>query len=446
MSLLFPHQQPLSAVHRFGIGALTAVVAVALLLPGVLARGIVFHPRGKEVVLAPFAWGLFAVVFLFFFFGGQIRLLLKIPGAQGTERTQLAAIVGSVIVAGLFGMFYNLLLPSPFFHDFRYIWTGPLFAFFFAVVITYAVFRYKLFNPRAAVAELLVFTLLLILLLRVMLGGEPNERWIEGSILAAVSVVGVLLVRSVNSEIRQREVIERQKEAIERASAEKSEFMSFASHEIRNPVTAIRGYASLILEGDVGPVSPPVRETVAKISTLGDEVLALISQFLTKSKAELGQIAYETVEFDLAEVTRELAEGMRTHAEQKGLALRIRVHPGQHLLVRADITKVKEAIRNVIDNAIKYTRTGSVTVSATGFGNEAQVAVADTGVGIAPDAMPNLFKKFSRADSQNVNRHGSGIGLYLAKMFLEAQGGRVWAKSGGKDKGSTFYIELRMLR
>jgi signal transduction histidine kinase len=250
----------------------------------------------------------------------------------------------------------------------------------------------------------------------------------------------------VNSEIRQREVIERQKEEIERASAEKSEFMSFASHEIRNPVTGIRGYASLILEGDVGPVSPPVRETVAKISALGDDVLGLISQFLTKSKAELGQIAYESIEFDLAEVTRELADGMRAHAEQKGLALRGRTEPGLRLPVRADITKIKEAVRNVIDNAIKYTRTGSVTVSMTRVGDKAQIAVADTGVGIAPDAMPHLFKKFSRADAQQVNRQGSGIGLYLAKVFLEAQGGRLWAESEGQEKGSTFYIELPMVR
>jgi hypothetical protein len=184
-SILFPHPQPFSSAHRFGTMALTAVVAIILLLPGVLARGIVFHPWGKEVVLAPIAWSLFAVVFLFFFLGGQLRLLLKIPEAKGTERTQLIAIVGSVIVAGLFGMFYNLLLPSPLFHDFRYIWTGPLFTFFFAVVITYAVFRYKLFNPRAAVAELLVFTLLLILLVRVMLGGAANGRLIDGSRFAA---------------------------------------------------------------------------------------------------------------------------------------------------------------------------------------------------------------------------------------------------------------------
>src|SRR5713226_8138526 len=221
-AILFPHSEPPSFTHRVGTVVVAGFVAIVLILPGVLARGIVFHPWGKEVTLEPFAWCLFAIVFLFFFLGGQVRLLLKIQNAQGTERTQIVIIAAAVIAAGLFGMFYNLLLPSPLLQDFRYIWTGPIFTFLFAVVITYSIFRYKLFNPKAAVAELLVFTLMLLLLIRVMLASVPYERWIDGSLLAAVAIVGALLIRSVNSEIRQREVIQQQKEEIERASAEKS--------------------------------------------------------------------------------------------------------------------------------------------------------------------------------------------------------------------------------
>ena len=130
-----------------------------------------------------------------------------------------------------------------------------------------------------------------------------------------------LLIRSVNGEIRQREIIEKQKEEIERASEEKSEFMSFASHEIRNPITAVRGYASLILEGDMGPISPQVRQTAGKILAIGDEVLTLISQFLDKSKLELGKITYEHTTFDLAALAREVGGAMRATAEAKGLRL-----------------------------------------------------------------------------------------------------------------------------
>jgi signal transduction histidine kinase len=246
------------------------------------------------VILNPLGWSVFAAVFLFLFVGGQVRLLIKVPLARGAERTQLVVIATTVIIVGICGMFFNLLLPSPFLEDFRYIWTGPLFTFVFAAVMTYAIFRYRLFNARAAVSELLVFALVLVLFIRVLLAGSFGERWLDASVLAVASVLGALLIGSVNRDIRQRELIEKQKEAIERASAEKSEFMSFASHEIRNPVTAIRGYASLMLEGNMGALDPTVRDTIGKISTLSEDVLKLIARYLAKSKAELGQLSGRT--------------------------------------------------------------------------------------------------------------------------------------------------------
>jgi signal transduction histidine kinase len=185
-----------------------------------------------------------------------------------------------------------------------------------------------------------------------------------------------------------------------------------------------------------------VREFVGKISTSGEEVLALIAQFLSKSKMELGQIIYDPVNFDLAAVTREIAEGMARHAEHRGLAFNIGIGEDARLPVRADINKVKEAIRNIVDNAIKYTRAGSVTVAAGLHDGKVRVSVTDTGAGIAPEAVSQLFKKFSRADAQRANLQGSGIGLYLAGTFIEAQGGSISAFSEGQGKGSVFTIEL----
>jgi signal transduction histidine kinase len=310
------------------------------------------------------------------------------------------------------------------------------------VVITYAIFRYKLFNPRAAVSELLVFALVLVLLVRVLLAGSFGGWWLDISVLAAASALGALLIGSVNKEIRQREVIEAQKDAIERASAEKSEFMSFASHEIRNPVTGIRGYASLLLEGSAGSLDLNARQTVEKISTLSEDVLQLITQYLAKSKIELGQLTYQSVPFDLAAIAREVTDAARPQAERKGLQLRVNGVDGVELPVHADLSKIKEAVRNVIDNAIKYTPAGSVTVSVERHGGVARIRVTDTGIGIAPDTLSRLFSKFSRADVRGANPGGSGIGLYLAKVFVEAQGGTIRAESPGEGNGSTFIIEL----
>jgi signal transduction histidine kinase len=440
-SVIFPIPVRIGAAHRLATYGIAVGVTVLLLLPGALAEAIVFEPWGKQVILEPIGWSIFAAAFLFFFVGGQVGLLLKIPSTAGTVRTQLIVVASTVIIVGLCGMFFNLLLPSPFFEDFQYIWTGPLFTFLFAVVMTYAIFRYKLFNARAAMSELLVFALVLVLLIRALLAGSFGEWWLDTSILAAACVLGALLIASVDKEIRQRETIEAQKDAIERASAEKSEFMSFASHEIRNPVTAIRGYASLMLEGSAGALDEEARRTAKKISALSDDVLGLINDFLSKSKAELGQITYRPELFDLGKLAIDIAGTMRPEVEKRDLVLRFNGE-GTELPVRSDLAKIKEVMRNIIDNAIKYTPAGSITVSLDKHGGFARVGVTDTGVGISPENLPRLFAKFSRADSHGENSGGSGLGLYLAKTFVEAQGGTIRAESAGEGNGSTFVIEL----
>ncbi|MBV9456939.1 MAG: ATP-binding protein [Bradyrhizobium sp.] len=107
---------------------------------------------------------------------------------------------------------------------------------------------------------------------------------------------------------------------------------------------------------------------------------------------------------------------------------------------------MKEVLRNIVDNAIKYTAHGSVTISAERAADRVRVTISDTGAGIAPEVLPHLFQKFSRADAAKANLLGSGIGLYLARVFVEAQGGRIWAESEGPNNGSTFNVELAAAR
>jgi len=112
------------------------------------------------------------------------------------------------------------------------------------------------------------------------------------------------------------------------------------------------------------------------------------------------------------------------------------------LLGEADEPKLREVIGNLVDNSIKYTKAGGITLEIEKRNGMARVIVADTGVGIAHETTPHLFKKFSRADAQKMNLRGTGLGLFLAKTFIEGMGGKIWAESDGLDKGSRFIIEL----
>jgi signal transduction histidine kinase len=107
-----------------------------------------------------------------------------------------------------------------------------------------------------------------------------------------------------------------------------------------------------------------------------------------------------------------------------------------------DQGKVKEVLGNLIDNSLKYTRQGSITVSVQREGERVRAIVKDTGVGIPADVLPKLFQKFGRADAQKANLLGTGLGLYIARVFIEGMGGRVWAESEGAGKGARFIVEL----
>jgi signal transduction histidine kinase len=172
-------------------------------------------------------------------------------------------------------------------------------------------------------------------------------------------------------------------------------------------------------------------------------VIALLSQYLNKSKIELGQLQYVFVKVDVIQLVNEILTTFQVHAEQKGLYLTKVLPTHEKFFINADQGKIKEVVTNLIDNSIKYTLKGSVTLSVEKHDSIIRIKVEDTGMGIPEDTMRILFREFSRADIQKVNILGTGLGLYLAKIFVDAHGGRIWAESEGKDKGSQFYVELK---
>lgn len=319
--------------------------------------------------------------------------------------------------------------------DYRFELYGLFGIAAFVGILAYLIVKYEAFNIKLVAAQALVVTLVVLIGSQFSFIQNPINLTLTGVTLVLVSVFGYFLIKSVKREIRQRE-------QIEQLSNEKSEFMSFASHEIRNPITAMRGLASLIYDGTAGAVSKEVRESAEKIMVTGNEVLSLISEFLDKSKIELGQIAYHMEVFDVGGVLSMLADGFKPNAELKGLTIKKNIDLSQQLSINADKAKLNEVIGNIIDNSIKYTKTGSITVGVEKRGARVLIEVSDTGAGISKETIEKLFKKFSRADAAKANLRGTGLGLYLAKNFVEGMNGRIWVESEGEGKGSRFFVEF----
>ncbi len=198
----------------------------------------------------------------------------------------------------------------------------------------------------------------------------------------------------------------------------------------------------MIVDGTIQGVNADTKDAAQKILVAGHDVLNIIATYLSKSKMELGQIKYDSATFDLGEAVALIADGYVPHAEVKGLTFSHNIDTSHKFMMSGDQGKVKEVIGNLIDNSLKYTKQGGITVSVERHGPFVRAVISDTGVGIPQETIPHLFKKFARADAQKVNILGTGVGLYLAKIFIEAQGGRIWAESDGEGKGSRFIIEF----
>ena len=271
------------------------------------------------------------------------------------------------------------------------------------------------------------------------------------ALLLLTVVVGIFLIRSVRKEIQVREKIEKIAAELESANVrlkeldqQKSEFISLASHQLRGPLTAIKGYSSMVLEGDFGAITDTVKDAVAKILKSTSDLVVLVGDYLDVSRIEQGRMQYTFERFDLAEEVETVITELRPTIEEAHLTISYDVDKNVNYNVDADRGKIKQVIGNILDNSIKYTPHGGVHVWLTRkVDNKILITISDTGVGIKPEVLPNLFEKFSRApDASRTNIIGTGLGLYIAKKMVEANKGRVWAESAGENKGASFFIEL----
>jgi len=444
-SLVFPDGQRLSRRHQVVVIEGTVVLCLALLMPGFLTGPVIHHSWGREVELDTLPYLVFAASFFVLFVGGQVRLWWKFAKAAGMVRRQLLAIGASVTPVGLLGMYYNLVLISPFLHDFRYIWTGPVFTSIFAVVITYSVFRYQLFSAKAIVAEILVFALWLFVFVRMLLAEVSGERIANAVLLAVAIPVGVLLLRSVKLEVRARESLALANSRLKELDRAKTEFLSIATHQLRSPITVIRGYAENLKDGTYGALTADAAMAAERIADSGRSLATVIEDYLDVSRIELGHMKYDFRIGDLKKIIHRVVEELAPAAKSAKLALSFAATGDEPYLATLDAGKIAQVAFNLIDNAIKYTPTGSIEVRLTHKfpAGPLLFSVRDTGIGIAQATLPRLFQKFSRAENANrTNATGTGLGLYVAAQLVSAHGGRIWAESLGPGQGTTFFVEI----
>jgi signal transduction histidine kinase/CheY-like chemotaxis protein len=224
---------------------------------------------------------------------------------------------------------------------------------------------------------------------------------------------------------------------LETASRAKSDFLANMSHELRTPLNAIIGFSEVLLEQMFGPLNAKQAEYLGDIVTSGRHLLLLINDTLDLSKIEAGKMELELATFALPAVLEDGVTMVREQAARHGIECSVDAGPGLDE-VEADERKVKQVVFNLLSNAVKFTPDGGrVEVRAHRMGDQAEVAVADTGVGIDPADRERIFQEFQQAGQQE----GSGLGLPLARSLVALHGGRLWVESE-PGSGSTFTFTL----
>ena len=434
--------------YKFLLLPSVGLVSVVTLLPITFQRILEFSFE-QDIIVIENGPGIavFGAAVGLLIFGAIFLFVKKLFASKDAQFKQMRLVLIGFITTFFLHLVFNFIFPA-ILENTNYIQFGALYTFPFIALTAYAIVRHKLFDIRAISIGIITFFLAVVTITGVVFAESLSILIFNASEFILVIIFSIWLIRSVTREVKQKEEIEKlaaklksANERLKELDQQKSEFLSIASHQLRSPMTAICGYISLILDKEFGAYPEKLRDPLERIDESSRLMINSIEDYLNISRIEQGRMKYDMSGFDITDLTHTVVQEYAPIAKKKELDLTFT--GAEKVMVHADIGKIKQVIANLIDNAIKYTPSGSITVKATGFEDKARITITDTGIGIPKEEIGDLFNKFIRAREANkVNTSGTGLGLYVAKQMVEAHDGKVWAESDGKGRGSQFVIEF----
>lgn len=384
-----------------------------------------------EGIAAYYNYFIEAVFLALMLFHSTKQIITSIKLKQVIVRNLMAtislfALLGSFLVANFLGTYFEAYNISQ---------LGHIAVPVFASILLFITIRFETFEPKVLLVDVSTGSLIILIFSLYFIQDQVSQNYIISITLVLSVFFSYLLINAIRSEVKTR------KRLLE-LDKQKSEFVSFATHQLKSPLAAMKGYSSLILDGDYGEVNTEVREAVSRIFESSKTLAVVVEDYLNISRIELGTMKYYTENLDAKKVVGDVIKEIEPNIQKTGLQFSFNA-PDAEYPIFADPDKIKQVFMNLIDNSVKYTPQGSIEVSLKKIDKKIVFAVRDTGIGMKPDTIETLFAKFTRAYNANkTNIHGTGLGLYVARQITEAHHGKVWAESEGEGKGSQFFVEL----
>jgi len=269
--------------------------------------------------------------------------------------------------------------------------------------------------------------------------------------IAIQNALAIQEIRDLNDTLQQRvnaatKELRTTNTILRQLDSAKDEFVSMASHQLRTPLTSVKGYISMLLEGDAGKISEPQQHLLEEAFNSSERMVRLIGDFLNVSRLQTGKFIIDAQEVDLAKVVAQELDSLSTSAQSRELKFNY-TPPAKLPNIMIDEGKVRQVIMNFADNALYYSKSkGRIDVTLAVDGNDIVFKVKDTGIGVPKAEQAHLFTKFYRASNAKQQRpDGTGVGLFLARKVVDAHGGKIIFEST-EGKGSTFGFRLPIKR
>jgi signal transduction histidine kinase len=411
-----------------------AFLSFATAFTNLIIEGVKFTNGNLDII---YGVGFYPFLFVIFIF----MVSTLVPLFRGKLTKSSSVFLVGVIIFYVANLIFNIALPV--FLGVTYLYyLGDYSTIFLLGFTAYAIIQHELFDIKVIVTEALTVVIWIVLFTKLFVSQSITEAVIDIFTLGLVVIFGIWLIRSVIREVHQRERLQELTGKLKELDKQKDEFISMAAHELRSPMTAIKGYISMILHGDTGDIPEKARGYLADANAINDRTIRLVNNMLNVSRIEEGRMVYQLEVENLSRVARAVFASFAPEAERKGLKYSLQIPPAVKDTVEVDPDRIHEVVGNLISNAIKYTEKGSVTVLLSQPKNDSvRLEVVDTGRGISKKEQEKLFRKFYRAETAVGKTMGTGLGLYISKLLVERFNGKIDLISD-PGAGSTFWFEL----